>query len=46
MVPQEHLTCNHEYPPNDNVPHPKITLIHNATPHDPHMARHPVPHQY
>ena len=46
MGTQEHLTWNHEDLPKVHVPHPKFTLIHNTTPHGPHLARHPVPHKY
>ena len=46
MVPQEHLTWDHEYPPKDHVPHPKITHLDNSTPHCTDLDRHPVPNQY
>ena len=46
MVPQEHLTCNHEDTPKDHVSHPKIYLIHKTTTHGTHLDHHPVPHIY
>ena len=45
MVPQEHLTLNHEEPHKGHVPYYKFTLIHNTTPHGTKLDRHPVPHQ-
>ena len=45
MVPQEHLTWNHEDPPKVHVPYSQFTLVHNTTPRGLHMARHPLPHQ-
>ena len=46
MGHQEHLTWNHLGPPKDHFLHPKLTLIHNTAHHGPHLAHHPVSHQY
>ena len=46
MVPQEHITWNHEDHPKDHVNHPRITLIHDTIHRGPRLARHTVPHQY
>ena len=41
----EHLTRDYEDPTESHIPHPQLILIYNTTPHDTHLARHPLPCQ-
>ena len=45
MGPTEHLTWNHDDPPEGHAPYSKFILIHYNNPHVPQLERHPVPHK-